>query len=172
MLRSAVVASLLLVSAAFGPAPKKPSLPPEMPAAELTWRGPFGTPPKDANTMFALIGQGFGKTPMAGETSAVVRKWLADHPKARVRPLVIQGRVFGLEKDSRYIYSWLVDGAENMSITLARQGCCTADALKAGAKISESQLAQADYEAYCKALDEAEAAAKREKLGIWKPTEP
>ena len=140
-------------------------------AADITWKGPFGSDHSDPSVAYFLLGSGFFRAPSSLSIGATTRKWVKAHPDAKVVPVVD----FGVSPDgTRSVWVWLVDGDNNLNQELVRSGACARATMVApDEKLMFDTRAKllvttAEYNKFEAALPQLEKLARRERLGIWK----
>jgi hypothetical protein len=140
-------------------------------ASSVQWQGgAFGALFSAPETIFFLMATGFFQSTTSPDMPGIVAQWLRDHPKALLVNVASLGQLTDKDPNSRGIYVWVVDGAQNLNLDLVRQGCVYPETQAIGN--GEELLApQPEYDAFVKEATAAGKDAKEKKLGIWK-TDP
>lgn len=88
------------------------------PLTELKFKKFFAQRADDNKTTYCLLGNGFFRTISSNEEDSMISEWLHNHPKAKAIPVSIIG------EDSKMpmIYIWVIDGEENLNLSLVRKG--------------------------------------------------
>jgi hypothetical protein len=136
-------------------------------------------------TTYCLLGIGFFKAPRAENTDSLISTWTIQHPSALVIPVYTSGPTMTDSKESKMIYSWVVDKSDTLNILLVRHGCIPGATLQRPQTWKEmgrkkrrlwydnkkpKEEVHVDDEVYKDFLDKvakAETSAKMKKLGIW-----
>jgi hypothetical protein len=136
-------------------------------------------------TAYCLLGSGFFRTPSSDNTDSLISAWTNQHPNALVIPVYTSGPVMTDSKESKMIYSWLVDKSDTLNITLVRLGCIPGGTMQRRETWNEmnmekrelwydnkkpSETVHVDNKIYMDFLDKvrmAEAEARKNRRGIW-----
>jgi len=136
-------------------------------------------------TIYCLLGTGFFRAPRADNTDSLISTWTKQHPDALVIPVYTSGPTMSDSKESRMIYSWVVDKSDTLNILLVRQGCIPGGTLQRPQTWDEmdketrklwhdnkkpKEQVHVDDKVYKDFLDrvaKAETEARKKKLGIW-----
>ncbi len=129
--------------------------------------------------MYCLLGQGFFKTPRSENSDELLKKWLTEHPTAKVIPISI------LKSKPDITYCWIVDGTENLNIYLVKSGCYPGGTMqrpKTWREMSRKEkkiyrgtekpnvkvlIGDSSYDKFIEELKSAELYAQENELGIW-----
>jgi len=137
-----------------------------IPAAIVTWAGPFGASETAPHSSFCLMARGFFRAPTSPQLPEFIATWLKDHPKAVVVPVATFGAVTPADPDSKMVYVWVIEGEHNLNLELTRTGCIS-PATQTIAKGQKLEVNQADYDAWVQRVTDAGKTAQAKKLGIW-----
>ncbi len=162
----------------------------EFPIDAFEFKSIFGSKKEDKNidsitnfsqveNMFCLLGQGFFKTPRSENSDELLKKWLTEHPNAKVIPISV------LKSKPVITYCWIIDGTENLNIYLVKNGCFPGGTMQRPRTWKEMSreekkiyrgiekpnvkvlIEDNSYEKFIQKLKLAELYAKENKLGIW-----
>lgn len=87
------------------------------PLNELKFQKFFGQRTGDKTT-YCLLGNGFFRTISSSEEDTVIPEWVSKHPNAKAVPVSI----IGDGSKMPIVYIWVVDGTENLNLSLVRSG--------------------------------------------------
>jgi hypothetical protein len=136
-------------------------------------------------TAYCLLGTGFFRAPRANNTDSLISTWTNQHPDALVIPVYTSGPTMTDSKESRIIYTWVVDKSDTLNIILVRQGCVPGGTMQRPPTWKEMNKKQrklfydnkkpkeqlyVDSKSYNDFLDKvakAEKEAQEKELGIW-----
>lgn len=136
-------------------------------------------------TVHSLLGTGFFRAPRAENTDSLISAWTKEHPDAFVIPVYTSGPTMTGSKESKMIYSWVVDKYDTLNILLVRNGCIPGGTMQRPETWDEmdkeerklwhdnkkpKEIVHVDSKVYKDFLDEvakAETEARNNKLGIW-----
>jgi hypothetical protein len=147
--------------------------------SELVWRHHFAEDKKHPEISYSLLSLGFFTAELSDDFESRVKRWLAEHPRAVLRPILTREPLNERVPNSKLIVIWIVDGGENLNVYLVRHGCVGAHLMLAmtdddsdvqralGLPKDKLEVPIDDYRAVRKQLIEAEEKAKQERLGIW-----
>jgi hypothetical protein len=176
MKMAALLAAILL----GGPAPLAAAE--SIPAAKVKWLGLTGVPGEELSRdapVFTLVGSGTAEPPdreaakrdaamtiaLARRTREVIAKWLQEHPKAIVVPVVrIPSDSRAVRKNAAFV--WVVDGEHHLNVELVRQGLLPPE-WQAAAEKEKLEVPRADYDTFTRRVMEAGKEAKEKKVGRW-----
>ncbi len=138
-------------------------------ASQFEWNYVFGRRDKEDKTIYTLMARGFMGMPFLGEPvfsddlDEQISEWIHRHPKARVIPVV----AMPLSEDAGFTYVLLLDGDDYLNIHLVRRGCCVAQNMQVTPEFGDLLISRKDYDAFDRALQEAESLAIKEGRGVW-----
>jgi hypothetical protein len=134
-----------------------------------------------ATEVYIPLGTGYlFQTPATDDAEQVIGAWVAAHPKAEV---IVVDRELATTRLPKVYFSYILvqDGMENLNLTLVRQGIFPAwimrdpvDAMSGVPRANESDeyypkrlVTDVAYAVFVKQVLDAEAAARRDRKGIW-----
>lgn len=137
----------------------------------------------EPNNTYCLLGTGGILAMRTKDSDSVVSSWIKNHPHAQVIK-VTEASPARQDGTGALIYIWLIDGKENLNISLIRQGVFQAGVMYDSVDLSKvwkdaqpksSQTTEHtrrlvgddQYQEFIKKVEEAEKLAKAEKKGIW-----
>ncbi len=135
-------------------------------ASGISWSGHFGDRKEEPNNLYILMTQGGFRAPTSKDFESLIKTWLNEHSNANAIVVYTMGGLMSNSPDSKMKAVWVVDSNDNLNIYLVRKGGCPAGTMLLN-KGDETPLTREDYETFAKKIIEAEALAKKEKLGIW-----
>jgi hypothetical protein len=101
-------------------------------------------------------------------TKMFVRAWLFEHPKAKLKPIVLIPIMLDDPKSQTEAWVWAFNEKSNLNIALVRAGMCPAIMMKAESDLS-LQIPHAEYQNFVDQVEAAEKAARAEHIGLWSP---
>jgi hypothetical protein len=121
--------------------------------------------PTDPNTLYSLVAVGQIRGEFGSGLDRFRDRWLRSHSKAIMRsvcdyPLI--ERIPG----SKLVFAWITSGDDNLNVDLVRQGFVVAEYMFIS-KGGNLLISKEDYALFIRKVKSAEAAAQREKLGVW-----
>lgn len=138
-----------------------------------------------AETVYCLLGTGFFRAARAENTDSLISAWTNQHPDAFIIPVYTSGPTRTDSKESKMIYSWMVDKSDTLNITLVRHGCIPGGTMQRPETWDEmdkekrklwhdnkkpNETVHVDSKVYKDFLDKvakAETEARNKKVGIW-----
>lgn len=138
-----------------------------------------------SETVYCLLGTGFFRAPSTENTDSLISAWTNQHPDALVIPVYTSGPTMTDSKETKMIYSWVVDKSDTLNIILVRLGCIPGGTMQRPETWDEmdkekrklwhdnkkpKETVHVDSKAYNAFLDKvakAETQARNNKLGIW-----
>jgi hypothetical protein len=138
-----------------------------------------------SETVYCLLGTGFFRAPSAENIDSLIYSWINQHPDAFVIPVYTSGPIMTDSKESKMIYSWVVDKSDTLNIILVRLGCIPGGTMQRPETWDEmdkekrelwydskkpEETVHVDGKSYNDFLDKvakAETQARNDKLGIW-----
>ena len=137
-------------------------------AASMSWAGHFGGRKEDSASVFTLMTQGGFRAPTSSNFKDLIKTWLLEHPNAEASVVyVMPGPRDTL--DSKIKAVWIKDGAEYLNLFLVKSGGCPAGTMVLNPG-DATPITRQVYEDFEKRVWEAQAFAKRAKIGIWSVT--
>jgi len=76
-----------------------------------------------SETAYCLLGTGFFRAPRTKNIDSLISAWTNQHPDALVIPVYTSGPTITDSKESKMVYSWVVDKTDTLNIILVRLGC-------------------------------------------------
>jgi tetratricopeptide (TPR) repeat protein len=141
-----------------------------VPANSIEWQFPFGADKQRPDVLWLLLGRGFLRAPTSDDVKDVVAAWFAEHPKALMTPLVRIDAAGPGPTKATWIQVRVADDAHDLGLHLVERGCIPAYVLIAVRE--EIEVPFADYLTFLRRAKELEAAAKQNKLGLWREVDP
>ena len=134
--------------------------------SDITWRAPFfGYRKGDTNHLYVPLTQGLVLTPHSTNFESLILSWLAKHTNAEAI-VVYTWEAFMKDPDPKVKSVWMVDGEDCLNIYLVQMGGCPAYTMLLN-QGDKTPVTRNQYEAFAEKIIDAEASAKRDKLGIW-----
>ena len=130
-------------------------------AANVTWNEHFGYSRDFPNTILTLVGSGFFQGTFSSENVKLLKKWIEDHPAAKV---VAVARSEGVP--AARLYVWVEDDNDNLNLYLIKNGGWL-PGMSYAPDSSQLLIANDRYKAFLYNAEEAGAFARKERLGIW-----
>jgi hypothetical protein len=134
-------------------------------ASTIIWKGPFAYRKEEPQNVYLLMTQGALRAPISPDFEDLVKSWIYKHPNAEATMIYSMDR--GQTSDSKFKTVWITDGDENLNIYIVRIGGCPAGTMVLN-RGDDTPLTRDAYEAFEKAVWEAEKLAKIAHVGIWK----
>lgn len=141
---------------------------------------------RKTETVYCLLGTGFFRAPRAENTDSLISAWANQHPNAFVIPVYTSGPTMTDSKESKMIYSWVVDKSDTLNIILVKHGCIPGGTLQRPETWDEmdkekrklwhdnkkpKEAVHVDsnvYKDFLEKVAKAETEARKKRLGIWK----
>jgi hypothetical protein len=148
------------------------------------WTSVLGVNSKNPAIFYSLLSTGYFKPQIGADFSDVKKAWIAEHPKAMVRPVLTRGQFNDRIPGSRFIFIWILDGDDVLNVYLVRHGCVAAaqmfslsdqDMRRVRDNLrmpkDKLQISQEEYDKVKNRMVAAENLAKSQRLGIWSNAE-
>ena len=138
----------------------------QLQASELQWEAHFGTLREGRPELHCLLSTNAFRAHTSAEFEDLITLWLDTHPDAAVVPGALVGRWQEDDPESRWYYSWVIDGDASLNLHLVRAGGCKAATMLA---TSTDNLLVPDqaYAKFAEAVTRAESYARENALGVW-----
>ena len=135
-------------------------------ASTILWNGSFAYRKEEPQNVYLLMTQGAFRAPTSTDFDDLIKSWIDKHPNAEGTVVYSMDR--GPQtSDSKFKTVWITDGDETLNIYLVRAGGCPAGTMVLN-RGDDTPLTRDAYEAFEKAVWEAEKLAKIDHFGIWK----
>lgn len=158
---------------------------PKVALKDLKFTSVFAYNKKDTLHSICLLGTGFFKAKHSPNSDAVISEWLVAHPRAQVIPVTTYKSFTPKRPGAYQSYCWLVDGKDTLNTYLVRNGCFAAMTMQRPHVHGEMtplekemygdiamHVGRSSYRNFILQARNAEAQAKRNRLGIWRNGQP
>lgn len=151
--------------------------------AHVHWRGILGEDKSTPNEVYCLMGSGSIIAPTSSNINTLISTWLAKHPHAIDVRIATYGPIMVDQPNSIQTYVWVAEGQATLNEYLVRQGACPGGTMQipdfsglapksgkaGGAPFHfKTYVSPQELSRFLKRIEQAEAQAQKEKLGIWK----
>jgi len=145
-----------------------------IPASTITWqKGFIGTVNQDKTRLYQLTGRGSLGIPFLekgpsetylDQRAAYIGRWLKQHPKAIAVP--VEAYPF-FSKTVARIYTWILDGPDNLNLDLVREGFISGSDLMTNLRFEDLYVTAKQVWDLRKQAAAAEGEAAKAQKGIW-----